>query len=178
MQQCTILNKWRKTSFLIHIRLTKVLFFLKPSSLKLEQKALLNLHACQLNYNTRGLGKRKEVAQANLAALGTIKIWRPWKLFNFQDPSPPLSSYVQNSFTLLTLYVQFETNLHEVTSHSNWIRRLLFDLAHKQCIGIIKGWLHCLESETKAKGRFLANNILLAWCLVMTQIQLSLNIKK
>ena len=28
----------------------------------------------------------------------------------------------------------------------------------KQCNGIIKGWLHCLTSESK--GRFLANNIL------------------
>ena len=40
---------------------------------------------------------------------------------------------------------------------------LLKYLSHamlKQCNGIIKGWLHCLMSESK--GRFLANNILLA----------------
>ena len=67
---------------------------------------------------------------------------------------------------------------NQVTSHSNWQCVLLFDLAHKQCIGIIKGWLRCLTPE--AKGRFLANNILMlgsAWCLVMAQIQFSL-IKK
>ena len=44
----------------------------------------------------------------------------------------------------------------QVTSHSNWPRVLLFHLAHKQCNGIIKGWLHCLNSEPK--GRFLVSN--------------------
>ena len=63
----------------------------------------------------------------------------------------------------------------KVTSYSNWPRALLFDLAHKQWNGIIKGWLHYLTSESK--GRFIANNILLAWCLVIAQIQFSL-IKK
>ena len=52
---------------------------------------------------------------------------------------------------------------------------LLFDLVHKQYNGIIKGWFHCLASESK--GRFLANNILLVRCLVKEQIQFSL-IKK
>ena len=58
------------------------------------------------------------------------------------------------------------------TSHSNWPRLLFFDLAYKQCNGNIKGWLHCLTSESK--GRFLVNNILLgsACSLVMAQIQL------
>ena len=58
LQQDTRLNKWRKTSFLIYVDLTRVLFFLKASSLKLEQKVHLNLHACQLNYNTKRLGWR------------------------------------------------------------------------------------------------------------------------
>ena len=40
-------------------------------------------------------------------------------------------------------------------SHSNRSRVLLFDLAHKYCNGIIKGWLHCLTSESK--GRFVSN---------------------
>ena len=59
---------------------------------------------------------------------------------------------------------------NQVTSHSNWPRVLLFDLAHKQCNGIIKEWLHCLTSESN--GRFLVNNILMfdSWCLVMAQI--------
>ena len=66
---------------------------------------------------------------------------------------------------------------NQVTSHSNWPRVLLFDLAHKQSNDIIKGWLHYLTSEPK--GRFLVNNILFgsAWSLVMMQIQFSL-IKK
>ena len=58
---------------------------------------------------------------------------------------------------------------HIQTEHS------FFDLVHKQCNDIIKGWLHFLASESKR--RFLANNILLALCLVMEQIQFSL-IKK
>ena len=55
---------------------------------------------------------------------------------------------------------------NQVTSHSNWPRVLLFDLAHKQCNGIIKGWLHCLTPESI--GRFLVNDILMfdsAWCM-------------
>ena len=39
-----------------------------------------------------------------------IHIWRPWKLSSFQDLCPsPLSIYIQNSFILLTLDVQFQT---------------------------------------------------------------------
>ena len=37
-------------------------------------------------------------------------------------------------------------NKSKVTSYSNWPRVLLFDLAHKQCIGFIKEWLHCLRT--------------------------------
>ena len=47
---------------------------------------------------------------------------------------------------------------NQVTSHSNQPSVLLFDLVHKQCNGIIEGWLHCLTSESK--GRFLVNNLL------------------
>ena len=64
---------------------------------------------------------------------------------------------------------------NKTKSNWNWPRVLLLDLAHKQCNGIIKGWLHCLTSELK--GRFLVNNMLLlgsAWCLVMVEIQFSL----
>ena len=63
----------------------------------------------------------------------------------------------------------------KVASYSNWQRVLLFDSAHKQHSGVVKRWHHCLMSESK--GRFLANNIFLAWCLIMVQIQFSL-IKK
>ena len=52
-------------------------------------------------------------------------------------------------------------------------RRSIFDLPHKQCNCFIKGWLHCLTSESK--GRFLVNNILLAWCLVVFLDDFSLN---
>ena len=47
----------------------------------------------------------------------------------------------------------------------NWPPVLLFDLAHRQCNCVIEGWLHCLTSVSK--GRFPANNILLARCLVI-----------
>ena len=170
-----------------------------------------------------------------MVGLGMIHIWRPWKLSSFQDPSPPLSIYVQNLCTPLNLDIQFQTTptqfqmkaslsalswlytlvcavvqkYHEisflliiihilplilqspcficttwkrkqtmekqphctyeqmkskqkwnqVTLHSNWPPLLLFDLAHKQSNGIIKGWLRCLMSESK--GKFLVNNILI-----------------
>ena len=42
--------------------------------------------------------------------LGMIHMWWPWKLSNFQDPPPHLSIYVQNSFTPVTLDVQFQMN--------------------------------------------------------------------
>ena len=61
---------------------------------------------------------------------------------------------------------------NQLMSRSNLLGVLLFDLSHKQCNGIINGWLQCLTSEWK--GRFLVNNILMfgtAWCLVMAQIQ-------
>ena len=63
---------------------------------------------------------------------------------------------------------------NQVRSHSDWPCVLLFDLAHKQCNGIIKGWVHCHTSEWK--GRFLVNNILFgsACCAVMVEIQFSL----
>ena len=106
------------------------------------------------------------VRQLGRPLLEMIHIWRPLKLSNFQDPPPPLSIYVQNSSTPLTLDAQFQTVL------------LFFDLAHKQCNGIIKGWLHCLMSESK--GSFLVNNILMfgsAWCQVMAQNPISFNKK-
>ena len=51
-------------------------------------------------------------------------------------------------------------NKTNFTSYSN-CPRVLFDLAHKQCSGIAKGWFNCLTS--KSKRRFLANDILLPW---------------
>ena len=50
-------------------------------------------------------------------------------------------------------------HLNERNQNKNKPRALLFDLAHKQCSGINKVWLHCLASESK--GRFLFNNILM-----------------
>ena len=64
---------------------------------------------------------------------------------------------------------------NQLTSHSSWLRVLFFDLAYKQCNGIIKGWLHCLTPESI--GRLLVNNILMfnsTSCLAMAQIHLSL----
>ena len=55
-----------KSSFLIYVRLTRVLLYLKPSSLNIEQKTRLNSRSCQLNYNSWGLGKRSKVTQINV----------------------------------------------------------------------------------------------------------------
>ena len=58
---------------------------------------------------------------------------------------------------------------NHVTSHSNWPRVLLLDLAFEKCNGIIKRFHHFLTSESE-EG-FLLNTILIpgpAWCLVIT----------
>ena len=68
----------------------------------------------------------------------------------------------------------FVNEQNQVTSHSNWPRVLLFDVAHKQCNDVIKWWHLCLTSESK--GRFLVDNKLFgsAWCLAISQIQFCL----
>ena len=53
----------------------------------------------------------KEYFEEVKTYLGMIHISRPWKLSKFQDLSPTLSFYVQNFPPLLTLNVQFQTNL-------------------------------------------------------------------
>ena len=82
------------------------------------------------------------------------------------------------AFLLTSFYREIKTIAKPSTSYLNWPRVLLFDLDHKQCKDIIKGWLHCLTSESN--GRFLINNILMLgsiWCLITAQIQFFL-IKK
>ena len=54
---------------------------------------------------------------------------------------------------------------NQLTSDSNYPCVLLFDLAQKQCNGIIKRWLHCLTSESKP--RFLVNNTIIVWFNMM-----------
>ena len=46
----------------------------------------------------------------NFLPLEMIQIWRPWKLFNSQDPPPLLSIHAKNSSTPFTLGVQFQAN--------------------------------------------------------------------
>ena len=65
-----------------------------------------NLSGCKLFK----LRKLRLLVILNSNFSGTIHIWYPWKLSNFQDPPPSLSTYVQNSSTSLTLDVQFQTN--------------------------------------------------------------------
>ena len=84
------------------------------------------------------------------------------KIVQFSRPPNPLSIYVRNFSCPCTLNVQSQwyhtceltkskQNQNQVTSHSNWPRVLLFDLAHKQCNGIIKRWFYCLTSEFKVR---------------------------
>ena len=49
-----------------------------------------------------------------------------------------------------------ERNQNKIKTKSHHI--LLFNLAHKQCNDIIKGWRHCLTSQSK--GRFFVNNVI------------------
>ena len=105
-----------------------------------------------------------------------IQICRPWKT---PTPCPSTSEILlhprswTSNFKQTSPFQMITTQLKE-----NMIQGWLFGcymLSTKFII--IKGWLHCLTSESKR--RFLVNNILFssAWCLVMAQIQFSL-IKK
>ena len=126
---------------------------------------------------------------SKLFLLGTIHICGPWKLSNFPDPLPPVhlhqkrfltpwprtSSFMEQQPHRACERTKSKQKQYQVKSHSNWLRVLLFDLAHKPWNGIIKGWLHCLTPGSI--GRLLVNNILMfdsTWCLVMAQIQFSL----
>ena len=80
---------------------------------------------------------------------------------------PDLFAHLENINKLWNNNLISERNQN--TSRSEWPHVLLLDLAHKQRNRVIKGWLHSLISESK--GRFLVNNMLLAWSLVMAQIQ-------
>ena len=62
-----------------------------------------------------------------------IHIRRPWKLSNFQDPPPRLSSYVQNSSNPSTLDVQFQTNSPPLQMITSQLHQLKWN--------IILGWL-------------------------------------
>ena len=84
--------------------------------------------------------------------LGTIHIWQPWKLTNFQDPPPPLSTNIHNSSAPLTLDVQFQMNslpqLPPPSQTHNLISRVIFkklktsfspsSYSEKMCWG--QGW--------------------------------------
>ena len=143
------------------------------------------------------------------ALLGTIHIWRSsnYLLFKTADPSsvhlrpkyfhtldlgrpiwnksPHLSNKLWNNNGTVDVNKRNQNKnkkqkqQNQVTPHSSWLLALLFDLSHKQCNGIIKGWLYCHKPESIE--RFLADNIFMfysAWSLVMLQILFSLIIKR
>ena len=65
-------------------------------------------------------------------------------------------------FTFLVLILQSTCFICTIWKRKQTMEQqplLLFDLVHKQCNNIIKGWHHCLRSESKR--RFLVNKILL-----------------
>ena len=75
-----------------------------------------------------------------------LHIWCLWKLSNFQDPPPPLSSYVQSSSTPLILDVQFETNPPPSQNDNQSIKRKG---------NIILGWLlYVIRSFLQIGSRF------------------------
>ena len=54
------------------------------------------------------------------------------------------------AISLLAIFAQQPHRACKRTK-SNWPRVVLFHLAHKQWNGIIKGWLHCLTSDSKER---------------------------
>ena len=124
-----------------------------------------------------------------------IHIWRPWKVSNFQDSPPPLSIYVQNYLTPLTLDVQFQTilppllqmilymwtNEIKTKAKSNHItlkftmRSILrFSPKNNAMLSLKDGF-----TVWRQKLDFLSIILMFgsAWCLVMVQTRISL-IKK
>ena len=92
----------------------------------------------------------------------------PWLwTSNFKRTPHPLQQTMEHQPHRACERTKSKQEQNQVTSHSNWPRVLLFDSAHKQCNGIIKGWLQCLTSGSI--GTFLINNILTfdSACLVM-----------
>ena len=106
----------------------------------------------------------------------TSKIHPPWPwTSNFKRNPPPTPCPLQQTMEQqphrACKRTKSKQKQNQVSSHSNCPHVLLFDLAHKQCSGVIKGWFHCLTSESI--GRLLVNNILIfhtAWRLVRTRI--------
>ena len=86
--------------------------------------------------------------------LGTIHIWRPWELSNFQDPPPSLSSYVQYSSIPLTLDVQFQTNPLSLSLSLQMIINQLKE-------SIIQGWLwYVIRSFLQVDFFFIINSLI------------------
>ena len=71
---------------------------------------------------------------------------------------------------------QSKQKQNKVMSHSNWLHVLLYDLAHKQCNGVIKRWLTVWCQSQKED--FLSKIFGSAWFLITAQIQFFLFKKK
>ena len=56
--------------------------------------------------------------------------------------------------------VTIKLTTHFIVRFNDWPCVLLFDLDHKQCSGIIKGWLQYLMTS-ESKRSFLVNNTLM-----------------
>ena len=102
-----------------------------------------------------------------------IQLWEDthmmsMKIFLFSrqsTPCPSLSEFFPRSWPLASNFIRTppsprtitalcivhvneqNQNKNQVMPHSKWPRVLFFHLAHKQCNGIIKEWLHCLTLE-------------------------------
>ena len=98
------------------------------------------------------------------------------QIFKTPSPCPSTSEIHLHPRSWTSNFKQF-SHLQMITNplNENMIQGWLFGyyMSSTKLI-IMKGWLHCLISESN--GRFLVSNILFgsAWCLVIAQIQFSL----
>ena len=98
-----------------------------------------------------------------MTSMKIVHLYLCLSTFEILPPPSPWTSYFKQT-PLSKSYsacerTKSEQEQNQVMSNVNLLRVLLFDLTHKKCNGIIKGWLHCLVLESK--GRFLVNNILM-----------------
>ena len=101
----------------------------------------------------------------NMTSMKTVQLSRPFtpspstsKILYPLDLGRPISKEPLSASPNGTMHVNERHQNKNKTKSCHIQTDHAFDVA-QQCNGIIKGWLHCLTSETK--GRFLVNNILI-----------------
>ena len=71
-----------------------------------------------------------------------------------KKPPPPSPTNYKTTVPCMYEWTKSKQRQNQVTSHSNWAHILLFDLAHKQWNGIIKGSLRAISVNRKISCQY------------------------